>query len=114
PDEFLIQRGAEGFSKLINEAPSVLHFLVRQFKRRWNENESNIPQQQKALAGFIEPFLKAKAELAIDPERWGAVIATLSKETGIPTGELHRRYGKVARGKASRPARAAQVPLEGE
>src|SRR5215211_1011129 len=54
PDEFLMQRGAEPFTKLLTEAPSVLHFLVRQFKRRWTANETNIPEQEKALAAFIE------------------------------------------------------------
>src|SRR5207248_513278 len=61
PDEFLMQRGAEAFANLINEAPSVLQFLVRQFKRRWAANESNLPEQEKALAAFIEPFLRARA-----------------------------------------------------
>jgi DNA primase len=103
PDEFLMQRGAEAFNKLLVEAPSVLHFLVRQFKRRWVANETNIPEQEKALAAFIQPFLRAREELAVDQNRWGTVIATVAKETGLPSAELHRRYGKVAARK-NRPA----------
>ena len=48
PDEFLMERGAEAFTKLINEAPSVLVFLVKQFKRRWLAGEGNIPEQRSS------------------------------------------------------------------
>jgi len=117
PDEFLMERGAEAFTKLINEAPSVLVFLVKQFKRRWLAGEGNIPEQEKALSAFIQPFLTARQELAIDPNRWGTVIATLAKATGLPEAELHRRYGKAPRGRArstTTPATTAQVSAVGE
>ena len=109
PDEFLLAHGAEAFEKLLAEAPPVLQFLVRQFKRRWQANDGNVPEQEKALAAFMEPFLKAKSEAAIDQTRWGAVISTLSKEIGVSTEELHRRYGRVARNMSGRPAQAASV-----
>jgi DNA primase len=111
PDEFLMAHGAEGFQKLLDDAPAVLQFMVRQFKRRWNENDGNIPAQERALQAFMEPFLKARAERAVDANRWAAVIATVSKETGVSTDELHRRYGKPAR---QAPRRPTQVPVGGE
>jgi DNA primase len=97
PDEFLLAHGGEGFRKLLDDAPPVLQFMVRQFKRRWSDSDGNIPAQERALQGFMEPFVRAKAERAVDPNRWAAVIATVSKEIGVPTEELHRRYGKEAR-----------------
>ncbi len=106
PDEFLMQQGAEAFTKLINDAPSVLEFLNRQFKRRWKENEDNIPEQEKALAAYIAPFLKAREERTIDQNRWGLVINRLAVATGLPDSELHRRYGKVAK---KRPGTAQAV-----
>jgi DNA primase len=110
PDEYLMQQGTEAFQKLLDDAPSVLSFLVKQFKRRWTANENNIPEQQKALEAFMTPFLKARNERAIDETRWGAVIATLAKETGIPTAELHRRYGKAPKARRSVQAGPASEP----
>jgi DNA primase len=107
PDEFLLEHGAEAFEKLLAEAPPVLQFLVRQFRRRWNANDGNVPEQEKALAAFMEPFLKAKSEQAIDDIRWAAVISTLSQEIGLSTEELHRRYGRAARKMSARPAAVA-------
>ena len=106
PDEYLLANGGDEFRKLLDTAPPVLQFMVRQFKRRWNENDGNIPAQERALQGFMEPFVKAKAERAVDPNRWAAVIATVSKEVGLPTEELHRRYGKEARKVVRRAFRA--------
>src|SRR5207253_8430887 len=87
-----------------------LQFLERQFKRRWKDNETNLPEQEKALAAFIQPFLKAREERTIDQNRWSKVISTLAIATGLPEGELHRRYGKVARAKMGR----AQAAGSGE
>jgi len=58
PDEFLLEHGASAFEKLLAEAPPVLQFLVRQFRRRWNANDGNVPEQEKALAAFMEPFIQ--------------------------------------------------------
>ena len=107
PDEYLLEHGAAAFEKLLNDAPPVLQFLVRQFRRRWNANDGNVPEQEKALAAFMEPFLKAKSEQAIDDIRWAAVISTLSQEIGLSTEELHRRYGRAARKMSGRPMAAA-------
>ncbi|MEA2708173.1 MAG: primase, partial [Phycisphaerales bacterium] len=107
PDEFLLAHGAAAFEKLLADAPPVLQFLVRQFRRRWNANDGNVPEQEKALASFMEPFLKAKSEQAIDDIRWAAVISTLSTEIGLPTEELHRRYGRAARKMSGRTAPVA-------
>ena len=107
PDEFLLAHGREAFDKLLNDAPPVLQFLVRQFRRRWQASEGNVPAQEKALAAFMEPFLKAKAEAAIDDIRWAAVISTVSQEIGLSTEELHRRYGRAAKKMSGRPAPVA-------
>jgi DNA primase len=102
PDEYLLEHGKEAFEKLLNDAPPVLSFLTRQFKRRWTANDGNVPEQEKALATFMEPFLMAKSQAAIDETRWAAVISTLSKEIGVSTEQMHRRYGTVARKRADR------------
>jgi DNA primase len=107
PDEYLLEHGAAAFEKLLAEAPPVLQFLVRQFRRRWNASEGNVPEQEKALAAFMEPFLKAKSEQAIDDIRWAAVISTVSQEIGLSTEEMHRRYGRAARKMSGRPVPAA-------
>ncbi|MEO6436935.1 MAG: DNA primase [Tepidisphaeraceae bacterium] len=129
PDEYLMQHGAEAFEKLLKDAPSVLQFMVRQFKRRWDTNEENIPEREKAVQAFMDPFIKARAEAAVDDGRWSAVMAALSKAMGLSIDELHRRYGGLVRKKARATAQArlavrsavpatardaAQVPATGE
>jgi DNA primase len=93
PDEFLIQQGTEAFQKLLDDAPSVLMYLLKQFKRRWTENDQNIPEQQKAQEAFIAPFLQAKNEAAINPDRWHSVLAELGRLIGVSFEALQRRYG---------------------
>lgn len=109
PDEFLLEHGAAAFEKLLAEAPPVLQFLVRQFKRRWLENDGNVPEQEKALATFMEPFLKAKAANPVNDDRWNGVIATAAKVTGTSTEEFHRRYGRAARKMSGRAVRVANT-----
>ena len=55
----------EAFEKLLGDAPPVLQFLVRQFRRRWNVNEGNVPEQEKALAAFMAS-LAARLLRALD------------------------------------------------
>jgi DNA primase len=108
PDEFLLAHGVEAFDRLLNEAPSVLSFLERQFQRRWDANEQSIPERERAMQVFMEPFLRARAERAIDDTRWGAVLGRLSKATGMAIGDLNRKYGQIVRKSARRIAQAAQ------
>jgi DNA primase len=110
PDEFLMQQGAEAFSRLLTDAPSVLNYLFRQFERRWIENDQNIPEQQKAQEAFIAPFLKAKNEMTINPDRWHAVLAKLSRPIGVSFESLQRRYGSVRMPRRMLKAEAASEP----
>jgi DNA primase len=108
PDEFLLEHGGEKFQALLNEAPTVLQYLVRQFKKSWQANANDTLGQERAMQTFVEPFVKAKAERSSDDTRWAAVIAALAKETGMSTAELHRKYSVDARAKKRQAAQVAQ------
>jgi DNA primase len=108
PDEFLLAHGGEKFQALLNEAPTVLQYLVRQFKKSWQANANDTLGQERAMQTFVEPFVKAKAERSSDDTRWAAVIAALAKETGMSTAELHRKYSVDARAKKRQAAQVTQ------
>jgi DNA primase len=109
PDEYLLEHGAAAFEKLLTDAPPVLQFLVRQFKRKWQDNDGNIPEQEKALTEFMEPFLRVKAENPVNDDRWNGMIVTIAKAMGTSPEELHRRYGRVARKMSAGRVQAASV-----
>jgi DNA primase len=110
PDEYLLEHGAATFEKLLADAPPVLQFLERGFKRRWIEMDGNVPEQEKALAGVMEPILRVKAENpTVNDDRWNRIIATVAKVMGTSPDELHRRYGRVARKMSVRPAPVAST-----
>jgi hypothetical protein len=67
--------------------------MVRQFKRKWKENDGNLPAQERATEAFVEPFLKARQ--TGERDRWPAIVAALSKEIGVSTEELNRKYLKT-------------------
>jgi DNA primase len=114
PDEFLLAQGAEAFEKLLTSAPSVVQFMVRQFKRRWSAAGSSAVAQDEARRQFIGPFAAARSARAIDMSRWGMVVTALSKETGIPEAVLHREYGTERPRGGGRRVAAAHGAAPGE
>jgi DNA primase len=112
PDEYVMQRGAEAFGAMLTSAPSVLQFMVKKFKQRWDANENDIPAREKAMAAFIDPFIKARGEGAMSLDRWAAVIAAVSKAIGVSTSELHRKYAAQAKliGRKAAQAAAGREP----
>jgi len=91
PDEYLLERGAEGFAKLLADASDALSYKWKQLVRQFNA-QNDLTAQQKAVEQYLEVIAGAKNAGAIDPLRWGSTLTRVSKLTEIPVEQLHARF----------------------
>jgi DNA primase len=111
PDELLLKEGAKGFNDCIARAMDALAFKWKQLVREMKE-EGGLTSRQQAVQQYLETLAAARGSATVDPIRWGAALARVSRLTEIPMEELNRRF-KVAPARRLRTA-SAQVARAGE
>ena len=116
PDEYLIQHGAEAFeNQVIAQAKDVLSFKWSQMMRQFKSSGDDLTGQQNAVKAYLELLASARKSGPVDPLRWGATLARVSRLTEIPVDDLHRRFRKTLPGnrvsaRAEEPAAEAASP----
>ncbi len=109
PDEYLLEHGADGFQKLLDGAQDALSYKWKQLVRQFEAKADNLTGQQNAVEAYLELLAGARGLGPIDPIRWGAALARVSRLTHIPEDDLNRRFkqrpGKRPPG-STRPANA--------
>ncbi len=115
PDEFLLKNGAEAFNKFLADATDALTYKWRQLVQQLKD-KSGLTSRQQAVQQYLETLAAARGSAAVDPIRWGAALARVSRLTETPMEELNQRFRiKTARKRpavsatASGMAGAAQV-----
>jgi DNA primase len=116
PDEFLLKHGAEAFNECLAKATDALAFKWKQLAREVKD-AGGLTSRQQAVQQYLETLAAARGSAAVDPIRWGAALAQVSRLTEISMEELNRRF-KIAPAKRSyvKTSRAAptQVAKAGE
>jgi DNA primase len=118
PDEFLLAHGAQGeafaadkFNECLAQATDALTFKWKQLVRDL-KTEDEITSRQQAVQKYLETLAAARGSATVDPIRWGAALARVSRLTETPMEELNRRF-RIRPGKG-RPAITVQVDDAGE
>src|SRR5258706_1219761 len=62
--------------------------------RQFQDARDDLTGQQKAVETYLELLAAARESGPVDQMRWGAVLARVSRMTGIPIDELHARFRK--------------------
>jgi DNA primase len=109
PDEYLLQHGAAGFQKLLDEAQDALAYKWRQLARQFSASDENLTGQQRAVQAYLDLLASARGAGPIDALRWGAAVARVSRLTQIPVEDLNRRFVPATTRKATR--RSGIAPL---
>jgi DNA primase len=91
PDEFLLKHGAEAFNGILAGATDALSYQWKQLVKDVKANESMTARQQ-AVQHYLETLAGARGSGPVDPLRWGAALAQVSRLTEIPAEELNRRF----------------------
>ncbi|HVT88276.1 MAG TPA: DNA primase [Tepidisphaeraceae bacterium] len=91
PDEYLMQHGLESFQKLLADAQDALSFKWKQLLHDFGA-KGDLTSQQKAIEQYMTLLAGARGSGRIDPLRWGAILARVSRLTEIPTDELNKRF----------------------
>jgi DNA primase len=112
PDEYVMQHGAAGFDKLIAGASDVLSYKWDQMFRRFQDASDDLTGQQKAVETYLELLAAARQAGPVDQMRWGAVLARVSRLTGIPIEDLHGRFRKRMMTKPAAPPAQTAAPAE--
>jgi DNA primase len=94
PDEYLLEHGAEGFAKLLDEATDALSYKWKQLAQRFSASEDNLTGQQRAIEAYLDLLAGARGLGPIDPLRWGAALTRVSRLTGIPVEDLNELFKK--------------------
>jgi len=111
PDEFLLAHGPEKFNECLAQATDALTFKWKQLVRDL-KTEEGITSRQQAVQQYLETLASARGSGTVDPIRWGAALARVSRLTETPMEDLNRRFRtKLSKG---RPAITAQVDDAGE
>jgi len=91
PDEYLLRNGAEAFGQLLAGAVDALTYKWKQLSRRFAQDDG-LTGRQKAVEEYLQTLAGARVEGPVDPLRWGAALARVSRLTDIPAEELGRRF----------------------
>jgi DNA primase len=92
PDEFLLTQGSEAFEALIHGATDALTFKWKQLERTFRESGESLTAQQQTIERYLEGLAGARGSGPVDPLRWGAALARVSRLAGIPVEDLNRRF----------------------
>jgi hypothetical protein len=76
------------------------------------KGEKGLTSRQQAVQQYLETLAAARGLGNVDPIRWGAALARVSRLTETPMEELNRRFR--ARPARKRPAPTAQAPQVAE
>jgi DNA primase len=110
PDEYLLKHGLEEFNGLLSGANDALTYKWKVLARDFAADGS-LTGQQKAVSEYLELLSRARGSGPVDPIRWGASLARVSRLTDIPVDELHRRFDpKRGRAPARRPHFSGAAP----
>jgi DNA primase len=112
PDEYLLKHGPEAFEQCLAGATDALAFKWKQLAREVKQ-AVGLTSRQQAVQQYLETLAAARGSTAVDPIRWGAALAQVSRLVEIPMEELNRRFRIPAAKRAARTAKA-QVPEPGE
>jgi DNA primase len=105
PDEFLLKQGSEAFETLIRDAADALSFKWKQMERLFRDSGDSLTAQQQTVERYLEGLAAARGSGPVDPLRWGAALARVSRLAGIPVEDLNRRF------KAATPGRRGPRPV---
>lgn len=108
PDEFLLAHGAEAFKKVIDQANDALSFQWKLLQRRYAQAGNDLTQQQRIVEEYLKILATVRGSGTVDSIRWGAILARVSRLTGIPATELNRQFRKDVRSIQSASSKAAQ------
>jgi DNA primase len=92
PDEYLLEHGADGFQKLLDEAQDALSYKWKQLAREFEASADNLTGQQNAVEAYLDLLAGARGLGPIDALRWGAALARVSRLTQISVEDLNRRF----------------------
>jgi len=91
PDEFLLKRGAEGFSRILSSAADALTYKWKQLVRQFKHGDG-LTAQQQAVDQYLQTLAAARGSGPVDSLRWGAALARVSRLSDIPVEQLNRRF----------------------
>ena len=97
PDEVLLEQGAPAFEAIIKSATPALDYVWNRLNRQYVEHENDLTGQQKALEELIGRLASARQSGVVDPLRWTAFLARVSKFTRVPTEDLMQRVARQRR-----------------
>ncbi|MGD0464143.1 MAG: DNA primase [Tepidisphaeraceae bacterium] len=107
PDEYLLAHGAEAFNQVLAGATDALSYKWKQLVKDVKAGD-NITARQQAVQHYLETLAGARGSGPVDPLRWGAALAQVSRLTEIPAEELNRRF-RIRPAKRLRGGPAVQV-----
>ena len=110
PDEFLREHGREGFEARLAEAEDPLAYQWRRMRTQFDERGDDLTGRQRAVEQYLQTLADARGAGPVDPLRWGAVLARVSKLTDISIDDLQRRFNRPA---AARANGADRPPIDG-
>ncbi len=94
PDEYLLKYGADEFVRMLTtNASDALSYAWKLLSSRYKAGSDDLTAQQKALEEYVELLAAARSAGSVDSLRWGPALARVSKLTGMPVEELHKRLG---------------------
>jgi hypothetical protein len=92
-------------------ATDALTYKWKQLVRRHGASDA-LTSQQQAVEQYLQTLASARGSGPVDPLRWGAALARVSRLTEIAVPELNRRFrldGPPRRGTAAATAHAQQT-----
>jgi DNA primase len=109
PDEFLLKHGAAAFNATLSQAMDALTYAWKQLNSRFIQRANDLTGQQKAVDEYLALLAGAKQSGHVDPIRWGAALHRVSRLTGMPPEQLHRKL-KNRPAQTRQTAQVASVP----
>lgn len=94
PDEFVLQRGKEGFQALLNAAIDTLSYQWKRLRSRYGPDD-DLTAREKAVAEYLALLGQARAAGPVDDIRWGMALRSIEHLTGVPLELLRRRFQKA-------------------
>jgi DNA primase len=118
PDDFIRERGVDALDRVIQEARSILEYLIDRAldenfpKSNPNEQAASVRMVAQLIREETDPTVRSMAESYADK-----VAARLGVEDGRTLRALNAELGRAARGgepRSRRPGRERVQPLRGE
>ena len=105
PCDFVLAEGAEAMTKLIDEAPDAMQYVLDRRMEQYKAAGDNLADRRRIIDEFLQLIVSSESYGAIDEVRRGQLAQHVGHMLNVPAADLQQQMRRLARRLPRAPSR---------